>query len=40
MYDELVEGHSLLSNVINLIIVMEAKTIPLADGNEHLISLM
>ncbi len=34
IYDELVKGHWLLSNVLNLIIVMEVETNPLVDGNE------
>jgi len=34
IYDELFKGHWLLSNVLNLIIVMEAKTNPFANGNE------
>jgi len=34
MYDEPVKGHSLLSNAVNLIIIVEAKTNPLVDGNE------
>jgi len=35
IYDEPVKGHWLLSNAVNLIIVVEAKTNPFTDGNER-----
>jgi hypothetical protein len=34
IYDEPIKGHWLLSNAINLIIVVEVETNPLANGNE------
>jgi hypothetical protein len=34
IYDELVKGFWLLSNVVNLIIAVEVETNPPTDGNE------